>query len=252
MEDFEGHVALVTGGSAGIGRATALAFGSRGATVAVCDVEAVRGQAVAKEVDGLGGRGLFVEVDVADPASVERAVGTVMHETGRIDHAFNNAGIEGDQAVTGDATLENWNRVIGINLTGVWLCMRAELEVMAAQGSGTIVNCSSVAGLVGFPGIGAYTASKHGVVGLTRTAALEYATTGIRVNAVCPGVIATEMIERFTHGDPAAEEQLLATEPVGRLGTPDEIATSVLWLSSPASSFVTGQAIAVDGGFVAR
>jgi len=252
MKELDGKVALVTGGSAGIGRATVLAFAAAGASVVVADRDVDRGEEVAAEAEGTGVGGLYVAADVSDAAEVDRLVGAAMHEFGRIDFAFNNAGIEGEQALTGAADLDNWNRVIGVNLTGVWLCMRAELEVMAAQGFGSIVNCSSVAGLVGFPGISAYTASKHGVIGLTKTAALEYAEAGIRVNAVCPGVIATEMIDRFTHGDPAALEQLQATEPVGRLGTAAEVASAVVWLCSPGASFVTGQALAVDGGFVTR
>jgi len=252
MKDFEDQVVIVTGASSGIGRATALAFAHEGAAVVIADRDVDRGEEVAAEVDEIGASGLFVAVDVSAPADVDRLLGTTMHEYGRLDHAFNNAGIEGDQAFTAASGLDNWNRVIGVNLTGVWLCMRAELEVMAAQGSGSIVNCSSVAGLVGFPGISAYAAAKHGVLGLTKTAALEYATAGIRVNAVCPGIIATEMIERFTHGDPAIVDQFEAAEPVGRLGTGAEIAATVLWLCSTGSSFVTGQAVAVDGGYIAR
>ena len=171
---------------------------------------------------------------------------------GRLDFAFNNAGIEGVQAPTADCTIDNWNRTIAVNLTGVYLCMRAEIPQMLAHGGGAIVNNSSVAGLVGFAGIPAYTASKHGIVGLTKTAALEYATQGVRVNAVCPGVIDTEMISRFTHDDTETVDQLTLAEPVGRLGSPDEIADAVVWLCSDRASFVTGQAIAVDGGFVAR
>jgi NAD(P)-dependent dehydrogenase (short-subunit alcohol dehydrogenase family) len=252
MKDFVGQVAVVTGGSSGIGRATALAFAAEGASVVVADRELDAGEEVVAAVEASGSPALFVEVDVADAADVDRLVSTTMHEFGRIDHAFNNAGIEGAQAITGEADVDDWHRVIGVNLTGVWLCLRAELSVMAAQGSGAIVNCSSVAGLVGFPGIGAYTASKHGIIGITRTAALEYAPSGIRVNAVCPGVIDTAMVERFTHGDAETLGQLVSAEPVGRLGTSEEIASAVLWLCSPGASFVTGHALAVDGGFVAR
>jgi NAD(P)-dependent dehydrogenase (short-subunit alcohol dehydrogenase family) len=169
-----------------------------------------------------------------------------------LDVAFNNAGVEGAAAVTHECTPGNWERTLAVNLGGVWSCMRHEIPRMLERGAGAIVNCSSVAGLVGFASIPAYAASKHGVIGLTRTAALEYAGQGIRVNAVCPGVIDTEMVERFTGHNPEAEAALVATEPVGRLGRPEEIADAVVWLCSPRSSFVTGQAIAVDGGFSAR
>jgi NAD(P)-dependent dehydrogenase (short-subunit alcohol dehydrogenase family) len=193
-----------------------------------------------------------VGTDVSDPAQVAELVRATIARFGRLDYAFNNAGTEGAQAPTGDCTIENWQRTIAINLTGVFLCMREEIPRMLAGGGGAIVNNSSVAGLVGFAGIPAYTASKHGIIGLTKTAALEYVTQGIRVNAVCPGVIETEMITRFTHGDPAVAAQLLQAEPVGRMGAPTEIADAVVWLCSERASFITGQAIAVDGGFVAR
>lgn len=245
-------VALVTGGSAGIGRATALAFARSGCDVVVADIDRERGEWVAKEAEALGVDASFVETDVSDRAAVERMVAETVDRFGGLDYACNNAGIEGTPMPTADCTDENWDRTIAINLTGVFLCMRAEIPRMLERGGGAIVNVSSVAGLVGFENIPAYTASKHGVVGLTKTAALDYATQGIRVNAICPGVIDTEMVQRFTRGDPEASAQLTSSEPVGRMGTPEEIADSVVWLCSDGASFVTGQAIAVDGGFVAR
>ena len=189
---------------------------------------------------------------MADDRQVEALVASGVAELGGLDIAFNNAGTEGATAITHECTLDNWHRTLAINLTGVWSCMRHEIPAMLERGGGSIINCSSVAGLVGFSGIPAYTASKHGIVGLTKTAALEYAELGIRVNAVCPGVIDTAMIERFTGHQAEAEAALVASEPVGRLGLPSEIADAVVWLSSSRSSFVTGQAIAVDGGFIAR
>ncbi len=252
MTTMQEKVAVVTGASAGIGRAAAFGFGREGAAVVVADVDVERGEKVAAEIDDLGGAALFVRTDVSQADDVAALIARTVERFGRLDYAFNNAGTEGASAPTGECTLENWTRTIGVNLTGVFLCMHVEIAAMLETGGGSIVNNSSVAGLVGFAGIPAYTASKHGIVGLTKTAALEYATQGIRVNAVCPGIIATEMITRFTHGDPAAAGQLLQTEPVGRLGTPEEIADAVIWLCSERASFVTGQAIAVDGGFVAQ
>ena len=252
MTELTGKVAIVTGASAGIGRATAVALATEGAAVTGADVDEARGEQVAAEIRDKGGRAIFVKTDVTDDAQVAAMVAKTVEAFGGLDVAFNNAGIEGMPAPTADCTVENWHRTLAVNLTGVWSCMRHEIPVMLARGGGSIVNCASVAGLVGFAGIPAYTASKHAVVGLTKTAALEYAEQGIRVNAVCPGVIDTEMIDRFTGGQPEAEAAMVATEPVGRLGRPEEIADAVVWLASPQSSFVTGQAIAVDGGFVAR
>ncbi len=252
MATMDGQVALITGAANGIGRAAALAFGREGANVVLADLDDEAGRAAAVDVADLGVDALFVRTDVAVPADVAALVAQAIERFGRLDAAFNNAGIEGVQAPTAESTLDNWNHVLAVNLTGVFVCMQHEIAEMVARGRGAIVNNSSVAGLVGFAGIPAYTAAKHGVVGLTKTAALDYATQGIRVNAVCPGVIATEMITRFTHGNDAAAAGLLATEPVGRLGRPEEIADAVVWLCSERASFVTGQAIAVDGGFVAR
>lgn len=250
MASMQGKVAIVTGAGAGIGRATALAFAREGAHVVVADVTDERGEKVAAECGAFGAEAMYVHTDVAERADVEHLVTTTVDRFGHLDYAVNNAGIEGEPAPTAACTPDNWDRTIAVNLTGVFNCMQAEIPRLVEHG-GAIVNTSSVAGLVGFVNSPAYVASKHGVVGLTRTAALEYATTGVRVNAVCPGVIDTEMITRFTHGDAAATEQLTAIEPVGRMGTPDEIADAIVWLCSDRASFVTGQAIAVDGGFVA-
>ena len=249
---FGGKSVLVTGTSSGIGRATALAFAREGARVAALDQEAAGGEETVRLIEKAGGEGLAVPCDVAKPAQVAEAVRRAVQAFGKLDCAYNNAGVEGATAFTGDCTEENWDRVIGINLKGLWLCMKAELAVMLKTGGGAIVNSASIAGVVGFEGIPAYVASKHGVLGLTKTAALEYAAKGIRVNAVCPGVIQTPMVERLTKGDPKEYAALLAGEPVGRVGRPEEIAEAVLWLCSDAASFVTGHPLVVDGGWVAR
>ena len=246
------EVALVTGGGAGIGRATAIAFAEDGCRVLVADVDDEGGRETVRIIQEAEGEAVYVHADVSDPAQVEQMVARAVESFGRLDYAFNNAGIEGVSAPTAECTLENWNRVLAVNLTGVWLCMKEEIAVMLRQGHGTIVNCSSVAGLVGFASSPAYVASKHGLVGLTKTAALEYATRGIRINAVCPGIIDTAMIDRYTHGAADAESQMVAMEPMGRMGTPTEVACAVIWLCSADSSFVTGHALVVDGGFVAR
>jgi NAD(P)-dependent dehydrogenase (short-subunit alcohol dehydrogenase family) len=248
----KGPVALVTGASSGIGRATARAFASAGYTTIVADVHDQEGQDAAAECEREGATCRFIQCDVSDEASVKGLISDIVSSFGRLDAAFNNAGTEGAQAPTADCTTDNFDRVIGVNLRGVFLCMREELRQMAKQDrGGAIVNCSSVAGLVGFAGIPAYVASKHGVVGLTRNAALEYAQQKIRVNAVCPGAIETPMLDRLMSGG-VPRESIVATEPVGRLGKPEEIAAAVLWLCSPGASFITGQAIAVDGGWAAR
>ncbi len=252
MGKLQDRVALITGAAAGIGRETALIVAREGAKVVLSDIQEERGKEVAQEIRKNGGEALFFAADVSKPEEVEHLVETAIKRFGKLDYACNNAGIENKATPTADIEQSDWDRTMAINLTGVWLCMKHEINYMQKAGSGSIVNMSSVAGLVGFQGVGAYTASKHGVVGLTRAAALDYAQSGIRVNAVCPGVIKTEMIQRFTQGNPEAEQGLLSLEPIGRLGTPAEIGQAVVWLFSDDSSFVTGQAIPVDGGLTTK
>jgi NAD(P)-dependent dehydrogenase (short-subunit alcohol dehydrogenase family) len=249
-----GRVALVTGAASGIGRASARAFADDGARVVVADVAAEQARETVDLIEAAGGEAIYVPADVSRRGDVERLIAATIETFGRLDCAHNNAGIEGN-APAGtefhDYPDEQWDRVLSINLKGVWLCMQLEIAQMLAQGGGAIVNTASIAGLVGGFG-GAYSAAKHGVVGLTKVAALEYATRGIRVNAVCPGGIRTPMLERVFARRPQTEQQFVAGEPVGRLGTPEEIAAAVVWLSSDAASFLTGVALPVDGGWVAR
>jgi len=249
---LDGKVALVTGGSSGIGRASALAFAREGAKVVVADVVVEGGEETVGLIKKAGGEALFVRADVSKAAEVEAMVNQVAQTYGRLDCAFNNAGIEGVMAQTAECSEENWDRTLSINLKGVWLCLKYEIPQMLKQGGGAIVNTASALGLVGMAGLPAYTASKHGVAGLTKTAALEYAKAGIRVNAVCPGAIRTPMTERLFSLQPQIAETATAMEPVGRMGTPEEIAEAVVWLCSEAASFVTGLAMSVDGGWVAQ
>ena len=249
-KQFQGKVAIVTGGSFGIGRATAIAFADRGAKVAIVDY--IEDNETLNHIQAAGGEAIFVKCDVSKGADVKAMIEKVMAAYGRLDYAFNNAGIEGASAPTHECTEENWERTIGVNLKGVWLCMKYEIQQMLKQGKGAIVNCASIAGLVGFQGLPVYVASKHGVVGLTKTAALEYAKSGIRVNAVCPGVIKTNMVDRITGREKEVEKQFEDMEPVGRMGQPEEVAEAVIWLCSDAASFVTGDAMAVDGGWTAQ
>ena len=250
--ELKGKIALVTGAGSGIGRESALAFAASRAQVMVSDVAVEGGEETVAQIKAAGGEATFMRADVSQRADVEALIRQTVETYGRLDCAHNNAGIEGDMAPTADCTEANWDRTIAINLKGVWLCMKYEIPQMLEQGSGVIVNTSSVAGLVGFVDLPAYIATKHGVAGLTRTAALEYAQQGIRVNAVCPGVIHTPMIDRIVGGDAEAEAQFTALEPVGRMGSPAEVAQAVVWLCSDGASFVTGIAMPVDGGFVAQ
>jgi len=227
MGEFDGKVALVTGAAGGIGRASALAFAKKGARVVVADVMVAGGEETVAMIKAAGGEATFVKCDVSKADEVKAMVDAAVATYGRLDFAHNNAGIEGVMGPCGECTEENWDKTIAINLTGVFLCSKYEVAQMLKQGGGAIVNTASIAGLVGFPGLPAYCASKGGVVQLTKTMALEYATSNIRVNAVCPGVIKTEMIERITGGDAAAEAQFTALEPVGRMGLPSEIADAV-------------------------
>lgn len=248
---FEGKVALVTGGSYGIGRATAVAFAARGAKVIIADWLEDIEQNTLKQIRAVGGQGIFLSCDVSKNEDVRWMVEKAIATYGGLDYAFNNAGIEGDTANTNECTEENWDKTINVNLKGIWLCMKHEISQMLKQGKGAIVNCASVAGLIGFPGLPAYVVSKHGVVGLTKTAALENAKQNIRINAVCPGVIHTDMIDRLTGKDKEAEKQFVNMEPVGRMGKPEEVAEAVMWLCSDAASFVTGHSMPVDGGWIA-
>lgn len=247
--DFKGKVAFVTGAGMGMGLAAAQAFSKAGAAVALVDSnEAV----VKKEAEALiaaGSQAIAIVCDVADEAQVKAAVELAIATLGRLDMAFNNAGIQSPAIETADASGEEFERVNGVNLRGVWNCMKYELQQMRKQGNGTIVNNSSIGGLIGLPGRAIYHAGKHGVIGLTRSSALEYATQGIRINAICPGTIETPMVMDMIAKDPDVMDTILAMQPIGRLGKAEEVADVVLWLSGPGSTFVIGQAIAVDGGF---
>lgn len=252
MSRLAGKVAIVTGAASGIGRATALLFAAEGAKVVAADVDKARGDTVVQEITSAGGDAVFVRVDISSPEQVEALVRTAVETYGKLDVIFNNAGIEGQQGLTADCTVENFDRVISINLKGVFLGMKYAIPAMLRNGGGSIINTASVAGLVGFVNIPAYCASKGGVLQLTKTAALEYGKQGIRVNAICPGVIATPMIERFTEtAGEAGRQAMEAMEPIGRMGKPEEIAQMALFLASDESAFCTGAPFIVDGGFVA-
>jgi NAD(P)-dependent dehydrogenase (short-subunit alcohol dehydrogenase family) len=247
---MQGRTALVTGASSGIGRATALAFAGQGARVALADVDGEGGHETLRLIRERRGEAAFILADVTQAGQVEAMVDEVARRFGGLDYAFNNAGIVGTPSSTVECTEDNWDRVIAVDLKGVFLCMKYEIPLMLKGARGAIVNMSSIAGLVGLRKNIAYVAGKHGVVGLTRAAALEYAQAGIRINAVCPGFVRTPILKLDTM--PEMERHYLSAEPVGRLGRPEEIAAAVVWLCSDAASFVTGHALSVDGGLVAR
>ena len=251
-DTFKDKVALVTGGSSGIGRATSLAFAREGARVAIADLEPTGAAETARMIEDIGGSATVFEIDVTKAAEVASLVERVVQTYGRLDCAFNNAGIGGNVAKTADYPEEEWDRTIDVNLKGVWLCMKYEIPVMEKQGSGAIVNTASIYGLAGAAGYIAYNAAKHGVVGITRTAALEYATAGIRINAVCPGYIRTPMTQPGIDANPEFERKMVSQTPMGRMGMPEEIAEAVVWLCSDAASFVTGHTMTPDGGYMAQ
>lgn len=247
-DEFAGKVAFVTGAGSGIGRASALAFADRGAAVSIADVSAEASRAVAEEIVNAGGRALGLLCDVTSSTDVQTALQQTVDAFGRLDFAFNNAGIEQPPTPLVDITEDQWQRVLDVDLRGVFFCMKYEIPLILAAGGGAIINTSSGAGVKGFSGGGAYGAAKHGVIGLTRCAALDYAAANVRINAICPGIIETPMMDRFTGDTPEGRERVINQEPVGRMGRPEEIASAVMWLCSDNAAFTVGHALVVDGG----
>ena len=250
-ESYDGKVALVTGAASGIGRATAITFAGAGASVVVSDVDSEGGEETVGSIKEAGGEATFIYADVSKASHVEELVSKTVEIYGCLDAAHNNAGVEGVRVPMAEFPEDEWDRVINVDLKGVWLCMKYEIAQMLEQGGGAIVNTSSIGGLMGMRGGSAYGTAKHGVIGLTKTAAVEYADKGIRVNAICPGAIRTGMTDRLISREPEREAWYMSIQPVGRFGTATEVADVVLWLCSDAASFITGLAMPVDGGTMA-
>jgi NAD(P)-dependent dehydrogenase (short-subunit alcohol dehydrogenase family) len=246
--DYKDKVAFITGAGSGIGRATALAFAREGSKVVIADYSEAGSQETLKQIKDSGGEAIITRCDVRSEEDIKRALDETIKAYGRLDFAFNNAGSEQKAGAIADTSVDEWDRIMNINLRGVFLCMKYQLPLLLKQGGGVIVNTSSGAGVMGIKNGGAYTASKHGVIGLTKSAALDYAAFNIRVNAVCPGYIDTSMMDRFTGATKEGREQVISEEPVGRMGRPEEIAATVLWLCSDLAAFVVGHALVVDGG----
>jgi len=250
---MDGKCAMITGAASGIGKATAVAFARKGVHVSISDIDKKGLDKLEKELRGLNSEVLVVPCDVSSPDEVKELIYKTVQYFEGLDYAVNNAGIEGLQAPTAEYTLEDWDRVINVNLRGQWICMKHEIDVMLDHGGGSIVNISSILGNVGFARAPAYTAAKHGLIGLTKAAALEYSEQGIRVNAVCPGFIETPMLDRAgITSDEETKQSIIGLHPIGRLGTSEEIADAIVWISSEEASFVTGHSLLVDGGYTAR
>lgn len=251
-KEYQGKVAIVTGAAEGMGFSTAKAFAEAGASVVLADIQTDKVQAAAEALTKAGLIAMAVTCDVSKEEDVAAMVRTAVEGYGRLDAAYNNAGLQTPQVPAAEMSYADYDKTMAINLRGTFTCMKYQIPAMLQRGGGAIVNCSSQGGVTGFPGQAAYIASKHGIIGLTRTAALDYAQKGVRINAVCPGVIQTPMVERLLGGNKEIEAELVKSIPAGRLGTGDEIASAVLWLCSPGASFVIGHALVVDGGFTVR